>query len=820
MDVNLARHRDDHDSINVLRGYPEIHPLTLAHRRVSWGPMRGSGTDPGPSASDSPTALDPVLGRMAAGRPDRLRHHVVLPAREPVLADWPDWAPEPVVMALAGSGIQQPWAHQVQAADLAHGGQHVAIATGTASGKSLAYWLPVLSAVHEGLTAANGRGATALYLAPTKALGHDQLRSLAAIDLAGLRATVVDGDTPAEERAWARSHANVIVTNPDLVHFTLLASHQQWASFLRRLRYVVIDEAHTYRGVFGAHVSAVLRRLLRVCDRYGAHPTFIAASATIAEPGAFLERMIGTAAEQITLDCSPAPQRTVALWEPGLTLGADQSKGTPTRRSAAAEAADLLTDLVVEGRQSIAFIRSRRGAEAVAAMVRDRLAEVDPDLVSGVASYRGGYLPEERRDLEKRLRSGQIQALASTNALELGIDISGLDAVITAGWPGTRASIWQQFGRAGRTNSAALAMFVSRDDPLDAYVVSHPEALLGEPVEAIVIDPSNPVVLGPHLCAAAAELPITDEEAIRWFGAGAPAILAALGAEGLLRRRPTGWFWTSRDRATDLADLRGTGGAPITIVEDGTGRILGTVDSASSHAQIHTGAVYTHQGVTHLVLDLDLDARVATVQEQPVDFTTNAREVSDIRITSEQQSIPWGEGTMSFGEVQVTAQVVSFQRRRVITGEVLGEQGLDLPERLLTTKAVWWTLSPDQIEAAGVDELDVPGAAHAAEHASIGLLPLFATCDRWDIGGVSTACHPDTGRATVFVYDGLNGGAGFAERGFEVARAWLQATHDLILTCPCDQGCPSCIQSPKCGNGNNPLDKGGAVRLLAQLLTG
>jgi DEAD/DEAH box helicase domain-containing protein len=434
-----------------------------------------------------------------------------------------------------------------------------------------------------------------------------------------LRAATVDGDNSYEERLWAQRHANLVLTNPDLLHHSLLGSHMRWAPFLKRLDYIVIDEAHVYRGVFGAHVSAVIRRLRRICDHLGSSPVIIAASATVAEPAISIQRLIGDPIAEITEDSSPTPERTIALWQP-MDLGIDGAE--PVHRTATTEAAHLLADLVADGRQTLAFVRSRRAAEGVAAMTRELLREIDPELVDTVSSYRGGYLPEERREIEGSLRDGSIRALATTNALELGIDISGLDAVVIAGWPGTRASLWQQFGRAGRGDAPALAIFIAREDPLDAFVVDHPESILGAPVEASVFDPTNPVILGPHLCAAAAEIPLTDTDAVRWFGPTSLALLADLADQGFLRKRSTGWFWTRRDRASDLADLRSTGGAPIRIVEEDTGRLLGTIDQASADSTVHPGAVYTHQGVTSVVTALDLEDLVATVVEEPVDSRT------------------------------------------------------------------------------------------------------------------------------------------------------------------------------------------------------
>ncbi|NUW44752.1 DEAD/DEAH box helicase [Nonomuraea rhodomycinica] len=917
------------------------------------------------------------------------------------------------------------WPHQYEAADLAYRGRNVIISTGTASGKSLAYLTPAVTSCLD--------GGTVLYLTPTKALAADQFRGLRELRIAQVRAATFDGDTPFEERTWVRQHANYVLTNPDMLHRSILPRHSQWSSFFRRLRLVVVDECHNYRGVFGSHVAQILRRLRRICARYGSGPVFMLASATASEPGAFARRLTGLEMDEVTVDASPKGATTFALWEPPLTELRGEG-GAPVRRTATAEAADLLADLVLADVRTLAFVRSRRGAETVALSARAKLADVafslstgrhglrssgsnghreaaappqllghhdllDPhfhlnglpgrrsseddssplspavepsagrtegvattanssatdsrtspgaspkaslgasagasardvadaaelpgivadaadapgrvsdaadvpggvtdttelpdrvtnavdapgrvthaadvpsgvtdttelpdrvanavdapgrvthaaDVPSGVtdttelpdrvtdpaeltgditdatelpgrvAAYRAGYLAEDRRELEKALRSGSLMGLATTNALELGVDVSGLDAVLIAGWPGTRASLWQQAGRAGRDGQDALAVLIARDDPLDTYLVHHPEALFGRPVEAIVLDPDNPYVLGPHLCAAAAEIPLTEDD-LATFGPTAPELLDDLVAQGLLRRRPAGWFWTRRERATDLADIRGAGGAPIQVVEASTGRLLGSVDEPSAHTTVHTGAVYLHQGETFLVEELDLEAGVALVSSSEPDYATFARDVTDISVLSSLRSQALGRGELHFGEVEVTRQVVSYLKRRLQSGEMLGDEPLDLPPRTLRTRAVWWTLPASVLVPLAEEGIDLGGAAHAAEHASIGLLPLFATCDRWDIGGVSTELHADTGLLTVFVYDGHEGGAGFAERGFARAADWLTATREAIASCECERGCPSCIQSPKCGNGNEPLHKRGAIRLLNTLL--
>ncbi|RKW71332.1 DEAD/DEAH box helicase [Galactobacter caseinivorans] len=764
--------------------------------------------------------LIPLLGRGEA--PETLQHVRTLPARAARFGQWPLWLSPEIVDAYEARGVQQPWIHQVQAAESAHAGQHTIISTGTASGKSLAYLMPALDAViRGGLTPEGsrtaGRGeATVLYLSPTKALGADQLSSLSGLRLHGVRAASYDGDTPREERRWVREHANVVLTNPDMLHFGMLPNHVQWAGFLRRLRFVVIDEAHSYRGVFGSHVAVLLRRLRRVAAHYGAEPVFLAASATSADPEESFGRLIGDVATAVTEDGSERGERTVALWEPPLT---DQrgENGALQRRSVVAETSDLLSHLVCAHVRTLAFIRSRRGAEAIATTAQRLVAEIDAGLPHRIAAYRSGYLPEERRQLENDLRSGELLGVASTSALELGIDVDGLDAVLVAGWPGTRASFFQQIGRAGRSGQDSLAAFVAADDPLDTYLVHHPEAVFDSGVEATVFDPENPYVLGPHLCAAASELPLRPED-LTLFGPGTAGQVEDLVERGWLRRRPAGWFWTHPQSAHEMVDLRSAGGGPVSVVDAETGTMLGTMDSPQTHYQAHTGAIYVHQGRTYLVELLDEQNHTVLVSRTQPEYYTQARDLTTVEVlqtTSEEQ---WGEIGVFFGDVKVTTQVVSFQRKALISNEILGEEPLELEPRELFTKAVWFTIPEPRLRHAGVDAESAPGSLHAAEHAAIGMLPLVASSDRWDIGGVSTALHADTGQPTIFVYDGHPGGAGFAERAHAMAPHWLRATRDAILACECQSGCPSCVQSPKCGNRNNPLDKAGAVRLLGEIL--
>ena len=854
-----------------------------------------SGRDTGPAAR--------ILRRGA--RSGRLMHIEQIAARAGEGVPWPEWVPTDITEAFTEAGVGQPWAHQAAMAEHAHRGSNVIIATPAASGKSLGYLLPAL-------TAALG-GKTVLYLAPTRALAADQLRTIQALGITGVCAAVVDGDTHAADRERARTHANYLLTTPDMLHHVLLPRHARWGEFFGRLHYVIVDECHGYRGVFGSHVAHVLRRLQRVAAYHARrHPArnragtggpgglvFLLASATISEPGNCARLLTGAEAREITDSTAPRGPLTFGLWEPPLTAARGEG-GAPVRRPATAEAATLLADLVAHDVRGLAFTRSRRGAEAVAIAARRALAGNGrtvrrragagtaartapgkvlepapgasapgaavgapalrgaaggpaPAVVNGkqasavvngkqapaaaalagasgpglrvltgpgrrIAAYRSGYLPEDRRELEEALRTGALLGLAATTALELGVNICGLDAVLIAGWPGSRAALWQQAGRAGREGQPAVAVLIARDDPLDTYLVHHPEMLLHQPVESTVLDPQNPYVLAPHLCAAAAELPLTDAD-LELFGTSAGQAAQSLVDAGMLRRRGHRLYWTRRGTGNGPG-LRGEGNYPVKIVEKATGRLVGTVDQPSAHVLVHTGAVYLHQGELYLVTALNLDEGVALVEPGDPGYTTSAREVTGIDVVSELRRASWGPGSVSFGEVDVVRQVTSFTRRNPETGQPLGEEVLDLPPRALRTRAVWWTISADQRANLLRRGVDLAGAAHAAEHTAIGLLPLFASCDRMDIGGVSADVHPATGLLTVFVYDGNAGGAGFAERGFAVAAAWLRATAEAIHGCECQAGCPSCVQSPKCGTGNEPLAKDGALVLLETLLAG
>jgi DEAD/DEAH box helicase domain-containing protein len=747
---------------------------------------------------------------------DPLRHVADLAPRHARSQTWPRWAEPDVVAAFVDGGIAEPWSHQVAAAELAHSGRHVVLSTGTASGKSLAYQLPIASSL-----AADPR-ARALYLSPTKALGHDQLRAAQALTDAVARLSTVgpsayDGDSSQEARRFTRESSRWIFSNPDMIHLSMLRNHARWAVFLRNLRFIVVDECHYYRGIFGSNVAMVLRRLMRLCARYGgdAHgPTVIFASATTASPAATASELLGHTVVEVTEDGSPQGGRTVALWEPALLADLMGENGAPVRRSAGAEASRVMADLMAEGARTLTFVRSRRGAELTALGARARLEDVAPELAGLVASYRAGYLAEDRRSLESALADGRLRGLATTNALELGVDIAGLDAVVLAGFPGTVASFWQQAGRAGRRGQSALIVLIARDDPLDTYLVNNPGALLDKPIERVVIDPVNPYVLGPQLLCAATELPLTDAEVRMW---NAEAVAETLVDDGLLRRRPTGYFPAPGVDPHSAVDIRGSTGGQIAILETGTGRMLGSTGAGQAPASVHPGAVYLHQGESYLVDSLDFEDGIAFVRAEDPGYTTSARDVTEIVVTGQGTRRTFGSVTIGLVPVSVSHTVVGYLRRR-LNGEVIDFVDLDMPTQTLDTMAAMCTITPEALQDNGIEPLRVPGSLHAAEHAAIGLLPLVASCDRGDIGGVSMAVGPEDGLPTIFVYDGYPGGAGFADRGYRELATWWGATAAAIVACECPNGCPSCVQSPKCGNGNDPLDKRGAVAVLRLVL--
>ena len=752
----------------------------------------------------------PLLDDLLAELVDdgRVIHVERSPAREARTAQLSVALPE----ALATRCPPTLWSHQAAAIDLVRAGRSVVVATGTASGKSLCYQLPIAEAVGDRI-----RQGTALVIGPTKALAHDQLRALSAFDFPGIVAATYDGDSTSEERTWVRNRANVVFTNPEMMHAGLLPNHQRWAPFLGRLRYVVVDELHAMRGVFGTHAAHVLRRLRRVCDLYGARPTFVFSSATIGDPAQLASDLCGLPVLAVTDDGSPRGPRTFALLNPPL-LDVDNGVRTSTNSEAAAVSAKLIE----LGLRTITFCRSRKATEFVAADIRTRLPA---DLSGRIRSYRAGYLTAERREIEDELARGEAVGIVATTALELGVDIGGVDACVLSGFPGTIASMWQQAGRAGRGQRPSVTVLVAGEDQLDQWLMAHPIELFTRPPEPAVINPSNAFILDPHVACAAYEKPLTYDDARYWSDDLEDSVRELVQNDQLrlrsrIRRRnktePTA-VWAGKGVPAPKVGLRtGTNGEFRIVLDDDT--LVGTVDQGRAYGLVHPGAVYLHQGRAYRVDQLDLEHRRAIVEAFDGDEYTQARSETSIRVLRSERRRAIGRSFLHLGAVEVTTRVVGYQRRDARSRRVIANEALDLPPSVLTTRSFWYVVGADVLADAGVEKDAVAGTLHATEHAAIGLLPLFTICDRWDVGGVSIAYHQDTDAPTVFVYDGYPGGAGIAELGFSAADRHLAATLEVITACSCSAGCPSCVQSPKCGNGNEPLDKLGAAALLRTVL--
>jgi DEAD/DEAH box helicase domain-containing protein len=705
--------------------------------------------------------------------------------------------------ALSGSGIEALWSHQADALEAAAQG-HTIVTTGTASGKSLAFNLPVLD------TLAHDPSARAIYLYPTKALAQDQARKLHALGAGFLRPAIYDGDTPREERRAIRQRNNLILTNPDMLHVGVLPNHQSWGDVLANLAWIVVDEAHVYRGVFGSHVSNVLRRLRRLARAYGTEPRFVLTSATIANPVELAERLTGLDFQLVDRDGAPRAERRIAMWNPPLV---DERSGA--RASALSEAAGLLAGLVEEDVRTICFLKSRRGVELILRFARLRLEDAGrPDLAERIAPYRAGYTPAQRRDIERRLAEGELLAVVATNALELGIDVGELDAAVCVTFPGTVASLRQMWGRAGR-RSTGLALYVAGDDALDQFFCRHPDEFLERAVERAILDHESEEIYLAHLCAAAYELPLSGED-VDTLGPDWEAHAQRLVKLGRLRER--GGRYLPRGPGYPAAEIALRSASPdsVAIVEVEGGELIGTVETARSHSAVHPGAVYLHMGRAYEVEELDLRDRRALVHSFEGDWYTQPKKESETFIEQVRDQREVGGASLSFGVVSVTEQVVAYQRKSISEHKVLDLLPVDLPEQQFVTQALWYELPETLLrEEFPLDALQ--GALHAAEHGQIAVLPLIAMCDRWDIGGLSTAFHHQTGRPTIFIYDGHPGGVGITRVGFTLFEMLVGDALRLISECPCESGCPSCVQSPKCGNLNEPLNKRGAIELLTRI---
>jgi len=728
---------------------------------------------------------------------EELAYLTTSPATEPRTAAVPDEVHPKVREALTRQGIERLYSHQADAWEAARRGEHLIVTTGTASGKTLAFNLPVLDAL-----AAEPKN-RALYLYPTKALAQDQARALGELAVPRVRAAIYDGDTPQERRWQIRKWANLVLTNPDMLHIGVLPRHDLWADVLHNLRYVVVDEAHVYRGVFGSHVANVLRRLRRMARVYGSEPQFLLASATIANPGELAHSLLGVEATVVGDDAAPRAERTIALWNPELI---DAELGI--RASALGDASRLMAELVQRDLRTICFAKSRKAAELIHRMTADR---VDAATAKRLAPYRAGYTPQQRRDIERRLVEGELLGVSATDALELGIDIGLLDCAISVGFPGTVASLRQQWGRAGRRGHG-LAVLVASEDALDQYFMREPQTLLGRRVEAAILDHANPRVLDGHVAAAAFEAPVdgADRETL-----GDEALERAPHVPNLQQTKH-GWVWAGKDYPAARTPLRSASADSFTVVDGTSGTVLGIVERERAYSTVHEGAVYLHMGEQWHVRELDIQGRRAVVEPHAGDWYTQVKKDTETAIERPLRVERRCGLELSFGLVSVTERVVAYQKKGIRDQATLATIELDLPPTAFETEAVWYLPTPRQLE--GLEAMPVLlSSLHAAEHSMIALLPLWAMCDRWDIGGLSTNVHQDTGVPTVFIYDGHPGGVGIAERGFEQFEGWVADTVRLLEGCPCERGCPSCVQSPKCGNLNEYLDKGGALKLLGRM---
>jgi DEAD/DEAH box helicase domain-containing protein len=788
------------------------------------------------------------LLRRIPGYAHQIAHVEPLPPRAARFAAPAAPLPDALAAALAARGITQLYAHQAAAIDAARAGDHLGVVTATASGKTLCYQLPALEAI---LAEPASR---ALFLFPTKALAHDQLRALnellealadhrrptiddgaLGLSVVGGRSSILaatlDGDTPHRERDALRANARIILSNPDMLHRSILPNHARWGALLRSLRYVVLDESHTYRGVFGSHVALIVRRLRRLCAHYGSAPQFICCSATSANPHEHLQALIGDPVTLIDADGAPQGAREFVLWNPpplergvgdrGWGLGRrsptpnSQSLSPAGRRSTNIEAANLLATLVRANVKTLAFTRTRRGAELVLRYTREALENSGSLLAGRVAAYRAGYTPEERRRLEQDFMRGELLGLVSTNALELGVDIGGVDAVLIAGFPGTVASAWQQAGRGGRSQGNSLAALVAQDDPLDQFYMRHPEQFFARPHEHARVALENPYILTDQLRCAMSELPLHDADTL-WFGPTFPALRDWLLRHGELAQLVDGRAAATGKHPAAQVNIRSADGEPVALRDAESGRTIEQLSATRAPFEVYPGAIYLHQGDSYLVSALN--GRSADARRAQVNYYTQPREETSIAIERVQQERQIGPAKLYTGVVEVTRQVTGYRRKEHHSEALLSEHDLALPPQVFRTIAVWWTVPEELCRKVELVCPDLVDGLHAMEHACIGLLPLFAQCDRADIGGLSQDMHPGTGMATIFVYDGVPGGVGIAQLGYEQAEEWWLQTRALLTDCPCAEGCPACIQSPKCGNGNQHLSKIGAAALASLLL--
>ena len=725
---------------------------------------------------------------------DQVAHVERLPERPPVYADLAGGLHPTVTAILAEKGISDLYCHQVEAVEAVREGQSVVVVTGTASGKTLCYTIPVLESLLQ-----DSKG-TMLFMYPTKALAQDQLKGLKSFanEDIGVQflAGTYDGDTPQNLRRKLRDGSNILLTNPDMLHQGIMPHHARWNRFFTNLKYVVVDEVHAYRGVFGSHLANVMRRLRRICEHYGSAPVFICSSATIANPREHAERITGTPMTLVDNDGSPKGAKQFLLWNPPPLKGA--ATGDPRnwriggdRRSPLTEAVNLMSALVTEHVQTIAFVRTRLAAELIFKHCRDRLRRVSHKLADSVHAYRGGYLPEERREIERKLAEREILGVASTNALELGIDIGSLEACILVGYPGTIASLWQQAGRAGRGSEEAVVFLVGQNSPMDQYLMAHSGYLFEQNPENAVVDPDNPHIAVGHIKCATSELPLSDEQAER-FGPYSEAVLEVLEEDECVKHIDDNWYWASSEYPAANVNLRNIAGPVYTIQDEADGeRIIGTLDEISAMTQLHDHAVYLHGADTYFVNRLDIDQNIAFVERRDLDYYTQSVQSSEIRIDEKEAQQDRPSGTIGFGDVTVTTSIPMFKKIRFHSRDSLGFEKLDMPPQLLETVALWWAPPEEMAEELQKNELLLGEALIGIANVLIEVAPLYVMCDQQDIGTV-TDTH-NLGRDALFLHDRYPGGMGYARRCLDCFDEMLGTVAEVVRNCACEDGCPSCV---------------------------
>ena len=758
---------------------------------------------------DASTFIKYITGQSSYN--GQIAHLENIPPRQALYSETKEPLNPDVEAVLRKKRIYPLYLHQAQAIDIVRSGENVMIATSSASGKSLCYNIPIIEEI------ISNPASRALYLFPTKALAQDQLGKLhymfAPKFIGKQQAVTFDGDTPQTERAAIKKQARIVLTNPDMLHVGILPNHDDWVKFLHNLKFVVIDEAHSYRGVFGSHVALVMRRLRRICRKYDANPQFICCSATIDNPCEHAEKLVGLPFEVVSEDGSPHGAKDFVFWNPPVT---DVVRGV--RHSSNSEATSLFTELVRHNIRTLAFARTRRLTELIYKFSKQKLEELSPAHAKRIKPYRAGYLAEQRRQIEQELLNGQLMGVVATNALELGIDIGDLDATVLTGYPGTIASTWQQAGRSGRGGERSLSFLVAMDNPLDQYFMRNPDTFFKKNFENALINPQNPYILNEHLLCAAWEMPLGKGDR-QYFGVDFAGGLSQLEKDALIRQRHGRWYPSpSVNYPSQEVNIRSASADNFALIDTSTNSLLETVEAGFAIMQVHPGAIYLHQGDAYLVTSLDMKTRIAKCEPAKSNYYTVTKELTDLTVLKKLKEKQCGKTQVCLGEVEVITVVTGFKKKAQYTEEILGEEPLDLPPQRLRTVALWFDITDTELKALEKAGLDTAGGLHAVEHAAIGILPLFAMCDRNDIGGVSTPYHSDTGRAQVFIYDAYPGGVGISEKGYELINDLWQATIDAVAACPCEEGCPSCIQSPKCGNNNHPLDKAAALHILKDLL--